>query len=356
MDPQGGFSPLTESDQELVLAFQAGDEAAYNEMYRRYHGRVFAVCSRVLQNPQDAEEAAQETFLRAYQALARFNGNFRLGAWLAKIAANTSVDVLRSKMRAPLVALPDEPEAVAPESDPEEVVVGKSVRLEEALGEIKPLHATALALRNVQGMSHREMASHLAMTPNQVKALLHRARVSLKKAWDKAEGWALAPLLTFRPFSNRSHDHAGSPFVGAAPALSPLLAEKVAATAFAVAAVLGGFPSVATYSENEPIVVGDVAVAPDTGPEKSVLLGASERADSDQSAAGGVEKPPSEPVAELVEEINRTLKGHSHFDDSEKKRERDSEDPTARATNTAKGVVEKARDVLEQPPAGPPTL
>jgi RNA polymerase sigma factor (sigma-70 family) len=351
MDPHGAYSPLTESDQELVLAFQAGDEAAYNEMYRRYHGRVFAVCSRVLQNPQDAEEASQETFLRAYQALARFNGNFRLGAWLSKIAANTSVDVLRAKMRAPLVALPDEPEAVAPESDPEEVVVGKSVRLQEALGGIKPLHATALGLRDIQGMSHREIASHLSMTPNQVKALLHRARVSLKKAWDRAEGWAFAPLLTFRPFSNRSHEH--SPFVGAAPALSPLLAEKMAATAFAVAAVLGGFPSVPD-AEPKPIVVGDVAIAADVGPEKSALLAAGQKADTSRPVAA--DKGPSEPVAELVQEINRTLRGHTHFDDSEKKKKRDPDDPTANATHTARGAVEKVREVLEHPPTAPPTL
>jgi RNA polymerase sigma-70 factor, ECF subfamily len=355
MDPEGAYTPLAESDRELVLAFQAGDKVAYDEMYRRYHWRVFSVCVRVLQNPQDAEEATQETFLRAYQALTRFNGNFRLGAWLSKIAANTSVDVLRGKMRAPLVALPDEPEAPAPESGPEEVVVGHSDRLQEALGGIKPLHATALALRDIHGMSHREMASHLAMTPNQIKALIHRARVSLKKAWDRAEGWALAPLLLFRPFSQRPHEQAGSQFMGVAPMLSPLLAEKVAATAFAVVAVLGGFPSVPQVSDSVPLVVGlGRVVDPEVEAEKGALLDLGEPQQPSEAVA--VEKTKGKRVADLVPHITETLKGHTHFDNSNESKKRESDDTTANATSTAKGVVEKVRDVLEQPPAAPPTL
>jgi RNA polymerase sigma-70 factor (ECF subfamily) len=352
MDPQGAYSPLVESDRDLVLAFQAGDKVAYDEMYRRYHLRVFAVCSRVLQNAQDAEEATQETFLRAYQALARFNGNFRLGAWLSKIAANTSVDVLRGKMRAPLVALPDEPEAAGSEFGPEDVVVGHSDRLQEALGEIKPLHATALALRDIQGMSHREMASHLSMSPDQVKALIHRARVALRRAWDRAEGWALAPLLLFRPFSHRSHEQAGSPFVGVAPTLSPLLAEKVAATALAVAAVLGGFPSAPQVVDPKLPPLGKLVAAPDVAADKATLFELADNSSPESSAAPAV-KAKADPVAELVPHISGTIGGHTHFDDSEEPREQDPDDPTGSATHTARGVVEKVRDVLEHPPTGP---
>jgi RNA polymerase sigma-70 factor (ECF subfamily) len=356
MDPEGAYTPLAESDRELVLAFQAGDKVAYDEMYRRYHLRVLAVCSRVLQNPQDAEEATQETFLRAYQALARFNGNFRLGAWLSKIAANTSVDVLRAKMRTPLVLLPDEPEAFSPESDPEEVVVGHSDRLEEALGEIKPLHATALALRDIQGMSHREMALHLSMTPNQIKALIHRARVSLRRAWDRAEGWAMAPLLLFRPFSHRSHEHTGSPFVGIAPTLPPLLAEKVAATAFAVVAVLGGFPSVPQVPDSARLGMGlGRVVAPNVEAEKGALLEVDESGREATQALAAV-KPKTDSVAKLVPHISGTLRGHTHFDNSSEKKERGSNDPSANAAHTAKGVIEKVRDVLEDPPTSSPTL
>src|SRR3712207_9131441 len=67
----------TPSDRDLVLAFKAGSRAAYDEMYERYRSRVYGVCRRILRDPQDAEEAAQETFLRAYQALHRFNGRER---------------------------------------------------------------------------------------------------------------------------------------------------------------------------------------------------------------------------------------------------------------------------------------
>ena len=74
-------------DRELVIAFKAGDPDAYDEMYRRYSARVGSVCRRMLTNREDAQEATQETFLKAYLALPEFNGNYRLGAWLGRIAS-----------------------------------------------------------------------------------------------------------------------------------------------------------------------------------------------------------------------------------------------------------------------------
>ena len=83
------------SDRELVLAFQAGNEAAFDELYDRHHDRVARVCFRYMNNRPDAEEAAQEAFLKAFQALPRFNGQYQVGAWLSRIAANVCVDNLR---------------------------------------------------------------------------------------------------------------------------------------------------------------------------------------------------------------------------------------------------------------------
>ena len=228
-------------DRELVRTFQRGDESAYEEIYGRYRDRVYSVCFRMLGRAPEAEEATQETFLRAYQALGRFNGRYYLGAWLSRIAANVCLDLLRTRSRTTLVALPDDLEDRETEPGPEDVVVGDHPRLEAAIDSIQPLHASALRLRAVQGLSHQEMAHHLAMTPSQVKALLHRARASLRRAWDRVEGMAVVPLLYLRGLSDeRTGPEAGTRMAGVAPTLSPALAERVAASAVVVVTALAG--------------------------------------------------------------------------------------------------------------------
>lgn len=239
-----GTSPFA-SDRDLVVAFQQGRHDAYDEIYRLYAARIRRVCARMLKNPQDVDEATQETFLKAYQALGRFNGQYQLGAWLSRIASNVCLDHIRARSRnAVQVSLSDEHETAGTERGPEDIVVGENPRIHEAIAEIQPLHAQALKLRALGGLSHVEMAGELHMTPAQVKALLHRARSSFRRAWDKAEGWALAPLAALRGFfSEKSTSQASSNFVGLTPSFSPLLAERVAASAVIVAVALSGAPS-----------------------------------------------------------------------------------------------------------------
>lgn len=249
-----GTTPSFASDRELVQAFQRGNPGAYDEIYRLYAPRIRRVCARMLKNPQDVEEATQETFLKAFQALGRFNGQYQLGAWLSRIASNVCLDLIRSRARtAHQVALSDEHETAGTERGPEDIVVGDDPRIQEAIAEIQPLHAQALKLRALGGLSHREMAGELHMTPAQVKALLHRARSSFRRAWDKAEGWALAPLAGIRGFfSDKSGtSQASSNLIGFTPTLSPLLAERVAASAVIVAVALSGAPTSAPEPPEE---------------------------------------------------------------------------------------------------------
>lgn len=229
-------------DRELVVAFKSGDADAYDEMYHRYGARVAGVCRRMLHNTEDAHEAAQETFLKAYQGLPRFNGNYQLGAWLVRIASNVCVDQLRLRTRrTDIAALPNQDGPLEREPGPEEVV-GAGDRAFSTLSEIQPLYARALAMRGIEGMSHKEIAAQLSMTPMQVKALLHRARDSFKRAWEAASGWALAPLAMLR--SNLLGSERNASAAGHMGVLSgvgtPLLAEKVAASAIVVAAAIAG--------------------------------------------------------------------------------------------------------------------
>lgn len=232
-------------DEHLVLAFQAGLPDAYDEIFRRYHARVSHVCTRMLGNRADAEEAAQETFLKAYQALGRFNGSYQLGAWLSRIATNVCLDRLRVRSRsATTLALQGTEEMTEAELGPEELIIGGDRRVETAMSAIYPLHARALRLR-AEGFSHEEIGKRLAMTPAQVKALLHRARLSFRRIWQKAEGWALAPLIAFRSVlhKHRGASEAGSNVAASTAYATPFIAERTVVAAAMVAAAISGLPT-----------------------------------------------------------------------------------------------------------------
>jgi RNA polymerase sigma-70 factor (ECF subfamily) len=242
-------------DRDLVIAFKAGEPGAYDEMYRRYSARVSSICRRMLSNADDAQEAVQETFLKAYVALPQFNGRYKLGAWLSRIASNVCLDALRARARgATVITLHPESDLLGVESSAEEVVVGHAPEVTQNMSDIQPLHARALMMRGVEGLSHREMAGKLSMSPAQVKALLHRARRSFKRTWDEAKGWVVAPLVGLRSLTRqvRGASATSTQLAGAAAGVSPLLAERVAASAVIVAVALTGLPQTASSPSQQP--------------------------------------------------------------------------------------------------------
>ncbi len=190
-DPQvSGLPAASLEDKELTLAFQQGHKGAYQAIYERYSTRVHSVCRRMLGNPQDAQEAAQESFLRIYQALGRFNGRYQLGAWITRIATNVCLDHLRARARRPVDAAPlevvdlDEDRHLTDE-DPEFLVIRNSEgrRVRKVLSQLPPLHRAAIVLRDFEGLSYSEIAVALELSECQVKALIHRARQNFKRSW-----------------------------------------------------------------------------------------------------------------------------------------------------------------------------
>ncbi|HEV2756413.1 MAG TPA: sigma-70 family RNA polymerase sigma factor [Actinomycetota bacterium] len=353
-------TPPFASDRDLVVAFQEGRIGAYDEIYRLYSARVRRVCARMLKNPQDVDEATQETFLKAYQALGRFNGQYQLGAWLSRIASNVCLDLIRSRSRsAGQVALSDEHEGAGTERGPEDIVVGENPRIHEAISGIQPLHAQALKLRALGGLSHREMAGELHMTPAQVKALLHRARSSFRRAWDQAEGWALAPVVAIRGFfSNKSGaaSEASSNFVSLTPSFSPFLAERVAASAVIVAVALTGAPTAPEAPADAPRRTPSIAAG--TAPREArppaakgrvvfARPAAPARAAAPAHGGGAATAPdPATKVLEAVGEQTANLdekgggRGPKHDDENGGLGE-----PGAAS---ARGVVRKARKVVSE--------
>lgn len=176
-------------DKELTLAFQRGEKGAYQAIYDRYHQRVLNVCRRMLGKPEDAEEAAQEAFLRVYQALYRFNGRYQLGPWVTRIATNVCLDHLRSRARKPCEPTTDELlelEIDTSDEDPEAIHIKRfeGRRVRRVLAGLPPMHRAAIVLRDFEGLSYEEVAIALDITEAQVKALIHRARQNFKRSWN----------------------------------------------------------------------------------------------------------------------------------------------------------------------------
>ncbi len=181
----GGYSAL--DDRLLVLDFQAGNPQAFVEIHRRYGALARRVCQRFLPNPLDSEEALQETMIRVFQGLYRFNGRYALKPWIARIAKNVSLDILRGHARRPQTdhSAPASDELPVPGDEADEIVerlVQRDTVL-AVLADLPETHRRALMLRELEGRSHREVAQEMEITPSQAKALIHRAKGSFRRRW-----------------------------------------------------------------------------------------------------------------------------------------------------------------------------
>ena len=181
----GGYAAL--DDRLLVLDFQAGNPQAFVEIHRRYGGLARRVCHRFLPQQQDADEAFQETMIRVFQGLYKFNGRYALQPWIARIAKNVSLDTLRGRARRPQTddSAPASDELPVPGDEADEIVE-RLVQRDTVLAVLADLPETqrcALVLRELDGRSHREVAQELEISTSQAKALIHRAKVSFRKRW-----------------------------------------------------------------------------------------------------------------------------------------------------------------------------
>ena len=173
-------------EETLVRAWAGGDERAFEVIFRYYEPAVRRLCVSFLHNPGDAEEATQETFLKACNAIDRVSEACNLEPWLKCIARNVCIDHRRSRVRRPVLVVADPCGSMpALEEGPEEVVAGGDPRMDVVLGRLAPQHRDAVELRFVRGLSHLEMAGVLSKSPVQVKALVHRARARLSHEWSR---------------------------------------------------------------------------------------------------------------------------------------------------------------------------
>jgi RNA polymerase sigma-70 factor (ECF subfamily) len=183
-------APVTPDPTDaLVTAAKAGDRAAFDQLLALQRPRAMAAALRVLHNPDDAEDAVQEAFLKIWRSLPSFEGRSSFSTWVHRIVTNASLDLMRkSAARAETVEHPDlkadpavtaaEPRSdVTPESELAEREVEKLVRL--AVATLPAAHRQAVLLREFDDCSYQEMAEIIACPIGTVMSRLHHARGKL---------------------------------------------------------------------------------------------------------------------------------------------------------------------------------
>jgi RNA polymerase sigma-70 factor, ECF subfamily len=183
------------ADAELAARARDGDEAAFEELFRRHRRRVALIASRFFRQREQVEEVVQESFAKAFFALAEFGGgrDASFAAWLARIAFNVSYDELRRQKRRPEGALEDlteEESATLAERlrDGGANAEGRAVSRDLAaklLARLSPEDRLVLVLLEVEGLSVAEIAGLLGWTGSKVKVRAHRARAHLRRVLER---------------------------------------------------------------------------------------------------------------------------------------------------------------------------
>ncbi len=182
--------PPQKTDRDLVEAAKGGDSAAFGAFVRRHQRRVFRLAVHLLQNTAEAEDIAQEAFVRAYGALDRFDGRSEPFTWLYRITVNLSLNAIRSRKTRRAGTTTDDPriEAALVErrpslSDPARQVTDRELALAlcDGVDALSATLRTTLVLVAVDGLSHAEVSQVLGCPEGTVAWRIHEARRKLRE-------------------------------------------------------------------------------------------------------------------------------------------------------------------------------
>ena len=172
------------SDRALVIKTRDGEVEAYGELVRRYQSSVFNVCYRLLGERREAEDLAQESFVRGYQRLETFDVERPFGPWIRRLAANLCLNQLRrpGQDRLPLDEEHDELREGGL-ADPETAEENRqsSERVRKALMTLPPRYRAVIELRHFQDLTYQEISSTLSLPLSDVRSHLFRARKMLAR-------------------------------------------------------------------------------------------------------------------------------------------------------------------------------
>jgi RNA polymerase sigma-70 factor, ECF subfamily len=186
-------SMMAPTDTELIARIRAGDVVAFELVMRRYNRRLFRIARSILKDPSEAEDALQESYMRAYANIGSFQGPDGFSAWLCRIVSNEALGRLRQRAR--VVSLETYRSSFdgeersrevemfkATQPGPERLAASSEIRraLEQAIDALPADFAAVFMLRAIEGMSITETAESLGIRPETVKTRFHRARRILR--------------------------------------------------------------------------------------------------------------------------------------------------------------------------------
>ena len=194
---------MDNQEQNWIQSARNGDQAACGQLVIKYQKRVYALTVRMCPTPELAEEAAQETFLSAWQGLPFFRGDSAFSTWLYRLASNACVDLLRKEGRHQGPSLDDEAvSAEVPDTrpTPEAAAEQKELRaqIEAGLRTLSPEHREVLILREIQQLSYDEIADALSLDLGTVKSRISRGRRQLRN-FLMEQGNFSAPAASKKP-------------------------------------------------------------------------------------------------------------------------------------------------------------
>jgi RNA polymerase sigma-70 factor (ECF subfamily) len=182
----------TNDDLNLIENFKKGDSSAFGEIVLKYQDKVYNLCRHMLGNVEDAEDAAQDVFLKAYQALPKFQPDASLFTWLYHIATNTCIDYKKKPIFESLFGDSGEGEKLIHDraSDapsPEKLYQSKQIdeALQKSLGKLSPKLRAIIILKEIEELSYEEIADTLEISMGTVKSRIARAREELQKLMQK---------------------------------------------------------------------------------------------------------------------------------------------------------------------------
>ncbi len=243
-------------DRDLVIAYQAGDDEAFAELVREYRPKLLSHARRRLSCDESAEDAVQETLVRALRAMPRFNGNYRVGPWLNRILINVCIDEGNRRRRegekTERAAVNDASMLASPSAEVELGLDIDNTEVEAAVEGLSESYREALRLRFVEQLDYDEVAQAAGVSEDNARARVSRARNALRAALRVA---AFVPVALVALL--RRGERAASALSGATPgagrsalhSATPLLVETGPVASRAAAAVAGtaatGVPVVA---------------------------------------------------------------------------------------------------------------
>lgn len=181
---------MTFAEAECISLAKNGDQDAFTQIVDAYQNPVFNMCYRMLSNTQAAEDAAQETFWRAYKNIHRYDDKRPFATWLLSIAAHYCIDQQRRK-RLPSIDLDEIIEFAAedPAPNPESAVISTEFKeeIQRQLAQLSESDRAVLVLRYFHEFSEEEICQTLSLSKSAVKSRLHRARLHMAEQWKEAQ-------------------------------------------------------------------------------------------------------------------------------------------------------------------------